>query len=170
MGAGLSGCSPAELPLTSSWTPGARILWDAFPQATGRLHLRSDGKARKTRRQRGASPSHNPFTPGGRRAQCKLRSPFPSPPFWRKGDAVPTAEPPPPLPSRAARGARPRESGWDLGWLLLQSQPLKGEGTGQVNWLGLRRPAVGESLCALLPSGRNPLHPGVKAWAQGLGG
>lgn len=121
MGAGLSGCSPAESPLTPAWTPGARILWDAFPQATGRLHLQSDGKARETRRQRGASPSHNPFTPGGRRAQCELRSRFPSPPFWRKRDAVPMAEPPPPLPSRAARGARPRESGWDLG---LASPPV----------------------------------------------
>lgn len=124
VGAGFSGCSPAESPLTPAWSPGARILWNAFPQATGLLHLRSAGKARKTRQQRGASPSHNPFTPGGRSAQGELRSRFPSPPFWRKGDTVPRAEPRPPLPSRAASGLDLANPVGTWGWLLLQSQPL----------------------------------------------
>nr|XP_042134292.1 uncharacterized protein LOC121829580 isoform X2 [Peromyscus maniculatus bairdii] len=44
VGAGLSGCSPEESRLTSAWTPGAPILWDAFLQATGWLVLESGHK------------------------------------------------------------------------------------------------------------------------------
>lgn len=100
--AGLSGCSPEESRLTSAWTPGAPILWDAFLQATGWLVLESGRKVRKTRQHR---PLTTLLLQVAGELSASSGAAFPALGFGGRETPHLRAEPPPSLPSRAAPGS-----------------------------------------------------------------